>query len=106
MVFERTVNALCALVAIFVFGGSGYKLPLKDIFRSGSTQMLAMAASNEALRYVSYPTQVLGKSCKMVPVFLSSMLIGGKTYDFMGYFQVAVVTLGVCIFNFGGPAKK
>merc|ERR1711934_742156 len=23
-----------------------------------------------------------------------------------GYFQVAVVTLGVCIFNFGGPAKK
>ena len=33
LVFERTVNALCALVAIFVFGGSGYKLPLKDIFR-------------------------------------------------------------------------
>ena len=24
LVFERTVNALCALVAIFVFGGSGY----------------------------------------------------------------------------------
>jgi hypothetical protein len=27
-------------------------------------------------RYVSYPTQVLGKSCKMVPVFLMGILIG------------------------------
>ena len=35
LVFERTVNALCALLAIFVFGGSGYKLPLKEIFHSG-----------------------------------------------------------------------
>ena len=83
-----------------VFGGSGVKVPVKEISISGATQMLAMASSNEALRYVSYPTQVrscilnrntvvyclstadkamiqvLGKSCKMVPVFLFSILIG------------------------------
>lgn len=41
-----------------IFGGSGLKIPIKEIFISGTTQMLAMAASNEALRYVSYPTQV------------------------------------------------
>jgi UDP-galactose transporter B1 len=41
-----------------LFGGSGLKIPIKEIFASGATQMLAMAASNEALRYVSYPTQV------------------------------------------------
>ena len=39
--------------------------------------MLAMASSNEALRYVSYPTQVLGKSCKMVPVMAGGVLLGG-----------------------------
>jgi hypothetical protein len=41
-----------------IFGGSGLKIPVQAIFLSGATQMLAMAASNEALRYVSYPTQV------------------------------------------------
>ena len=41
-----------------IFGGSGFKIPTGDIFLSGASQMLAMAASNEALRYVSYPTQV------------------------------------------------
>jgi UDP-galactose transporter B1 len=39
-------------------GGSGLKVPVGIISISGATQMLAMAASNEALRYVSYPTQV------------------------------------------------
>jgi len=67
--------------------------------------MFAMAASNEALKFVSYPTQVLGKSCKMVPVFLMDMLIGGKKYEWSMYFQVAVVTAGVVVFNFGAPVK-
>lgn len=106
LVFERTVNALCALVAIFVFGGSGYKLPLKDIFRSGSTQMLAMAASNEALRYVSYPTQVLGKSCKMVPVMLGGLVLGGRKFSRFQYLSVAFVTFGVFLFNYGKPSSS
>lgn len=69
--------------------------------------MLAMAASNEALRYVSYPTQVLGKSCKMVPVMLFGILIGGKWNDYglTDYVQVILVTVGVVIFNFGAPVK-
>ena len=30
----------------------------------------AMVASNTALQHVNYPTQVLGKSCKPIPVML------------------------------------
>ncbi|KAJ1484854.1 UAA transporter [Baffinella frigidus] len=107
MVAERGVNALVALVFIMIFGGSGLKIPIADIFASGATQMLAMAASNEALRYVSYPTQVLGKSCKMVPVMLFGILIGGKykDYSLTDYIQVVLVTVGVVIFNFGAPVK-
>lgn len=68
--------------------------------------MLAMAASNEALRYVSFPTQVLGKSCKMVPVMAGSIVFTGKKYSFFEYLQVALITLGVSVFNFGGKKKK
>jgi len=106
LVFERAVNALCALVAIFIFGGSGYKLPLKEIFHSGSSQMLAMAASNEALRYVSYPTQVLGKSCKMVPVMLGGLFLGGRKFSRFQYLSVAFVTFGVFLFNYGKASSS
>ena len=61
-----------------MLGKSGLTIPHKDIFNSGVSQMLAMAVSNEALRYVSHPTQVLGKSCKMVPVMAGGIVLGAR----------------------------
>jgi len=91
---------------VLALGGSGVKIPHMEIFNSGISQMFAMAASNEALRYVSYPTQVLGKSGKMVPVMAGGILLGGKSYSAAEYAQVVLVTIGVCVFNFGGKSKK
>jgi UDP-galactose transporter B1 len=105
LIAERGINSLIALLGMLVLGGSGVKIPHKDIFNSGVTQMLAMAASNEALRFVSYPTQVLGKSCKMLPVMAGGILLGGKRYQVVQYVQVALITLGVALFNFGGKKK-
>jgi UDP-galactose transporter B1 len=103
---ERGINALIALAGVLVFGGSGNKIPKMEIFNSGVSQMLAMAASGEALRYVSYATQVLGKSCKMVPVMVGGLVLGGKSYKPSEYAQVLLVTIGVVVFNFGGKSKK
>ena len=58
LLVERGINALVAAVGVAAFGGSGLKIPYMDISLSGMSQMFAMAGSNEALRYVSYPTQV------------------------------------------------
>jgi len=33
-------------------------------------------------------------------------MLGGKSYSIIEYLQVAAITLGVCIFNFGGSKKK
>jgi UDP-galactose transporter B1 len=106
LVLERGINALVAFLGVLGLGTSGLTIPHSDIFNSGVSQMLAMAASNEALRYVSYPTQVLGKSCKMVPVMAGGMVISGKRYSAIEYAQVLLITIGVCVFNFGGKSKK
>ena len=105
LTLERGINALVALIGILTLGSSKLNIPLTSIFNSGISQMLAMAASNEALRYVSYPTQVLGKSCKMVPVMAGGFFIGGKRYAVAQYVQVILITLGVTVFNFGGKKK-
>ena len=99
LVAERGVNALIGVIGVCALGSSGLTIPHRDIFVSGVSQMFAMAGSNEALRYVSYPTQVLGKSCKMVPVMAGGLVIGGKSYSMFEYFQVALITIGVCVFN-------
>jgi len=106
LVLERGINALTALLGDRMLGSSGLVIPHREIFNSGISQMLAMAASNEALRYVSYPTQVLGKSCKMVPVMAGGIVLGGKRYSPIEYAQVLLITLGVVVFNFGGKKKK
>ena len=62
LLLERGINALTAFLGVTLLGKSGLAIPHTDIFISGVSQMLAMAASNEALRYVSYPTQVRAPS--------------------------------------------
>jgi UDP-galactose transporter B1 len=59
MACERSINSIVAFVAMTVFGGSGLKVPLQEMTVSGVTQMISMSSSNEALRYVSFTTQVL-----------------------------------------------
>lgn len=105
LVMERGVNAAVGLIGMVALGGSGAVIPRGDIFVSGVSQILAMAASNEALRFVSYPTQVLGKSCKMVPVMVGGIALGGKKYPAIKYVQVVLVTVGVVVFNFGKEKK-
>jgi len=105
MVAERALNAFVAGFFLLVFGGSGCKIPISWISVSGGTQMFAMALSNEALKYVSYPTQVLGKSCKMVPVFLIGIFFHKKSPPFVEFLTVGVVTIGVVIFNMAAPVK-
>mmetsp|Transcript_41142 Transcript_41142/g.96738 ORF Transcript_41142/g.96738 Transcript_41142/m.96738 type:complete len:333 (+) Transcript_41142:100-1098(+) len=105
MVAERALNGLVGFLFMMILGTSGLKIPVNQIFVSGGTQMFAMALSNEALRYVSYPTQVLGKSCKMVPVFLMGLVMTKKKSSITEFITVATVTVGVVVFNFAAPVK-
>ena len=65
---ERGINALIALAGVLVFGGSGNKIPKMEIFNSGVSQMLAMAASGEATPMQQYHTEASRAS----PASLSS----------------------------------
>eukprot|EP00040_Diaphanoeca_grandis_P005891 m.34972 g.34972 ORF g.34972 m.34972 type:complete len:315 (-) comp17063_c0_seq1:505-1449(-) len=69
------------------------------------TFIAAMFCSNQALQYVSYPTQALSKSCKMVPVMLIQVLWFGKSYSFREYAMVVLVTSGVAIFQWKDKAQ-
>lgn len=69
----------------------------------------AMLCTNYALTHVNYPTQVLVKSAKMVPIVLGGFFVFRKTYPWYDYLSVAVVTVSLVLFNFakaGGSSKQ
>uniref|UniRef100_A0A1A8G7X1 Solute carrier family 35 member B1 n=1 Tax=Nothobranchius korthausae TaxID=1143690 RepID=A0A1A8G7X1_9TELE len=58
----------------------------------------AMVSSNSALLYVNYPTQVLGKSCKPIPVMILGVTILRKKYPLAKYLCVLLIVSGVALF--------
>lgn len=64
------------------------------------TYLLAMVTSNMALRWLPYPTQVVGKSAKPIPVLLLGVLIGNKQYDLKKYVCIFTIVIGVVLFMY------
>lgn len=67
---------------------------------SALAYMLAMVSSTMALRWVSYPTQVVAKSAKPIPVMILGVLIGRKSYSLTRYACVITIVLGVIVFMY------
>lgn len=62
------------------------------------TYLTAMVSSNMALQHVNYPTQVVGKSCKPIPIMVLGVLLGRRRYSLRKYFFVTLIVLGVALF--------
>jgi len=101
LLVQCLTNVLVAGIALLIFGGSKVHPPTHSYISIGFSYIGAMLFSNEALKFVSYPTQALGKSCKMIPVMLFGFLIHGKKYSAIQTFAVLLITAGIYIFQLG-----
>jgi len=72
---------------------------------SSLTYLTAMVTSNKALMWVNYPTQVVGKSCKPIPVMVLGVLIGRKKYPLLKYLFVLMIVVGVALFMYKDGKK-
>ncbi|EIN12465.1 UAA transporter [Punctularia strigosozonata HHB-11173 SS5] len=59
-----------------------------------------------ALSHISYPTMVLGKSCKLVPVMLMNVVLYRRKFAGYKYVVVTMVTAGITAFMYFGDQKK
>ncbi|KAF8505354.1 UAA transporter [Hysterangium stoloniferum] len=75
---------------------------LWEYFRTSLLITAAAPFGFAALSHISYPTMVLGKSCKLVPVMLVGVLWHGRRFAPHKYIVVAMVTAGITLFMFFG----
>lgn len=74
------------------------KSPLWEYSFPSVANMLSSWCQYEALKYVSFPTQMLAKAFKMVPVMLMGTVMMDKTYESYEYASAAVVGFGLYLF--------
>jgi solute carrier family 35 (UDP-galactose transporter), member B1 len=67
---------------------------------------LAAPTAFVSLRHISYPTMILAKSCKLVPVMLMNVLLYRRRFLPHKYIVVGLVTFGISLFMLSAPAKK
>ncbi|XP_063079499.1 solute carrier family 35 member B1 [Engraulis encrasicolus] len=93
------INAAFAFALIQFFDRSRHDLTKSWLYGACSLSYLgAMVSSNSALQYVNYPTQVLGKSCKPIPVMILGVTILRKRYPMAKYLCVVLIVTGVALF--------
>lgn len=59
----------------------------------------------ESLRHINYPTMILGKSCKLLPVMVMNFLVYRRRFEAYKYVSVALITLGVSGFMYFEPVR-
>mmetsp|Transcript_3852 Transcript_3852/g.6065 ORF Transcript_3852/g.6065 Transcript_3852/m.6065 type:complete len:366 (-) Transcript_3852:229-1326(-) len=59
-----------------------------------------------SLQYVSFPVQIVIKSCKTVPVLIGEVLIAGEKATLKKFVSVFILSFGVVLFLFFKPSKK
>ncbi|CAF4747749.1 unnamed protein product [Pieris macdunnoughi] len=74
-------------------------------FSSALTYLLGMVSSNMALQWINYPTQVVGKAAKPIPVLILGVILGRKVYPIRKYFFVLLIVIGVVLFMYKEQAR-
>lgn len=102
LVFMNRISSfLTAGLYVLVRPQPRHVAPLYKYSYSSLSNILSSWCQYEALKYVSYPTQILAKACKVIPVMLMGKLVSNKTYHLYEYFTAILLSLGVALFLLG-----
>ncbi|KAI8391694.1 UAA transporter [Radiomyces spectabilis] len=99
-------SMIAAMVAFIYIKASGRPLAVKSMPTGLLMKYAQVAFFNcigspfgyAALKHIDYPTMILGKSCKLVPVMLMNMLVYRRRFPLHKHVCVGLITAGVSMF--------
>ena len=100
---NRILSAsLAAVILTYTRGAVQPVAPLYKYAIVSGSNVVATTCQYEALRYVSFPVQTLGKCAKMIPVMIWGFFINQRRYSWSDYLIATCVTVGCTIFALYG----
>mmetsp|Transcript_8620 Transcript_8620/g.13259 ORF Transcript_8620/g.13259 Transcript_8620/m.13259 type:complete len:379 (-) Transcript_8620:2586-3722(-) len=109
VLLQSVGNAIVAAIVLFARDGRKVKLSggvaAKDWLIVACGYFGAHKCGLSALSYISFPMQVVCKSCKAIPVMLGERLLAGKKHNAAKMCGVFCMSFGVAAFTLLGPKK-
>jgi UDP-galactose transporter B1 len=99
LLVQSVANTVAAQIGVWLSPRTPSTLRFKHVFPVSVSYIFAMYTSNLALLYLNYPTQILAKSCKMVPVMLGGAIFLRTRYHLINYLAVGSITAGIAVFQ-------
>ncbi|KAL1539415.1 UDP-galactose/UDP-glucose transporter 3 [Salvia divinorum] len=111
LAFLNLAQSVVCLIWSFIMkklwsNGGDAGAPWWSYWSAGITNTIGPALGIEALKYISYPAQVLAKSSKMIPVMLMGTLVYGIKYTIPEYICTLLVAGGVSTFALSKTSSK
>jgi len=117
--FPSTIFLVCANRALALIVASvlmtyknrmlrqpGPKAPFHQYSPCSVSNIVSSWAQYECLKYVTFPTQTLFKSSKVIPVMLVGKFFHKKSYPWIEYLEAVGITVGVALFMIAEKAKQ
>lgn len=108
LVFMNRILAFIAALCVMNFTAQPrHTAPLYKYSYCSLSNIMSSWCQYEALKFVTFPTQVLAKASKIIPVMLMGKVISGKTYEYYEYITAVMISVGVALFllSQGGDHK-
>ncbi|XP_028646658.1 adenosine 3'-phospho 5'-phosphosulfate transporter 2 isoform X2 [Erpetoichthys calabaricus] len=91
--------SLFGLVELQLTQDKRRRIPGKTYMLIAFLTVCTMGLSNTSLGYLNYPTQVIFKCCKLIPVMIGGVFIQGKRYNFTDVSAALCMSLGLIWFT-------
>lgn len=75
------------------------RIPIRIYCFLAFLTVTTMGCSNTSLGFLNYPTQVIFKCCKLIPVMFGGMVIQKKVYNRFDFMSVTLMTFGLIFFT-------
>ena len=106
LVFMNRILALFVAAVYIFLTGPNWKAPFYKFSFSSLSNICSSWCQYEALKFVSFPTQVLGKTCKLIPVMIMGKFILKKTYHYYEYVVATMISIGMTLFLLSSATDK
>uniref|UniRef100_A0A3P8YYH0 Adenosine 3'-phospho 5'-phosphosulfate transporter 2 n=2 Tax=Esox lucius TaxID=8010 RepID=A0A3P8YYH0_ESOLU len=91
--------SLFGLVELQLTQDKRRRIPWKTYMIIAFLTVGTMGLSNTSLGYLNYPTQVIFKCCKLIPVMIGGVFIQGKRYNLVDVSAALCMSLGLIWFT-------
>jgi len=104
LVFVNRIMAFAvALLCIMATKQPKHKAPLYKYSYCSFSNIMSSWCQYEALKFISFPTQVLAKASKIIPVMAMGYIVSKKTYEKYEYIVALLISCGMFLFLYGSP---